>query len=78
MVNLGSSLVKVKPGMNKKVISHLKVLPETREIHLITRKLEAEKSYVHPQPEHTANLAETRIAKLGTSHDTTTSPSNRP
>jgi hypothetical protein len=63
--------------MKKKVMDRFKVLPEAREIHLITGKLEVEKSCVHPSPQHTASLVETRIAKFGAVHDTDTSVSNR-
>ena len=78
MVRLRSFLlVKVKPGMEKEILDRFKVLPEVREIHLITGKfdllvaLESEEAEVDPR-QRVAEVVMDKVRKAGGIVDTRT------
>jgi hypothetical protein len=70
-------LVKVKPGMEKEILARFKVLPEVREIHLITGKfdllvaLESEETEIDPR-QRVAEVVMDKVRKAGGVVDTRT------
>jgi DNA-binding Lrp family transcriptional regulator len=70
--------IQSEAGKEKDVMTRLLQLPEVTGVHLLFGKadllteINAEKSFVHPPPQHIANLVQTRISKLNGVHDTDT------
>jgi DNA-binding Lrp family transcriptional regulator len=70
--------IQSEAGREKELMSKLLSFPELSGVHLLFGKadllaeLEAEKSFVHPPPQHIANLVQTKISKLTGVRDTDT------
>ena len=70
--------IQSEAGKEKDVMNRLLQLPEVTGVHLLFGKADlltevnAEKSFVHPPPQHIANLVQTKISKLNGVHDTDT------
>jgi DNA-binding Lrp family transcriptional regulator len=70
--------IKSEAGKGKDLMSNLLSIPEIQGVHLLFGKadllceVETPKSFVHPLPQHVANLVETKIAKLNGVFDTDT------
>jgi hypothetical protein len=70
-------LVKTKPGMEREILDRFKVLPEVREIHLITGKfdllvaLESEDTEINPR-QKIAEVVTDKVRKAGGVIDTRT------
>jgi DNA-binding Lrp family transcriptional regulator len=70
--------IQSEAGKEKDLMSRLLQIPEVTGVHLLFGKadllteLNAEKSVIHPPPQHIANLVQTKISKLSGVHDTDT------
>jgi DNA-binding Lrp family transcriptional regulator len=70
--------IQSESGKEKELMSKLLELPEVSGVHLLFGKadllteLDAEKSFVHPPPQHIANLVQMKIGRLSGVHDTDT------
>jgi DNA-binding Lrp family transcriptional regulator len=70
--------IQSEAGKEKTLMSKLLQLPEITGVHLLFGKadllaeLYTEKSFVHPPPQHVANLVQREISKLPGIHDTDT------
>jgi len=70
--------IQSEAGKEKDLMTRLLQLPEVTGVHLLFGKadllteINAEKSFVHPPPQHIANLVQTKISKLNGVHDTDT------
>jgi anthranilate phosphoribosyltransferase len=70
--------IQSQAGKEKELMSKLLELPEVTGVHLLFGKadllteLDAEKSFVHPPPQHVANFVQTKISKLPGIRDTDT------
>jgi len=70
--------IQSEAGKEKELMSKLLELPEVTGVHLLFGKadllteLDAEKSFVHPPPQHVASLVQTKISKLPGIRDTDT------
>jgi DNA-binding Lrp family transcriptional regulator len=70
--------IQTEAGKENELTKKLLNLPEITGVHLLFGKadilteLNAEKSLVHPPPQHIANLVQTKIGKLPGIHDTDT------
>jgi len=70
--------IQSEAGKEKEVMGRLLQLPEVVGVHLLFGKadllaeINAEKSFVHPPPQHIANLVQTKIGRLNAVHDTDT------
>ncbi len=70
--------IQTQSGREKEVLRRLLENPEITSAHLLFGKADilaeiyAEKSFVHPPPQHIATLVETKIAKLNGVRDTDT------
>lgn len=72
------TFIRSEAGKEKELMNKLLQIPEITGVHLLFGKadllaeLSAEKSLVHPPPQHIANLVQTKISKLNGVHDTDT------
>jgi len=70
--------IQCEAGKEKELMNKLLQLPEISGVHLLFGKadilteLDAEKSFVHPPPQHIASLVQTKISRLSGVHDTDT------
>ena len=70
--------IRSEAGKEKDLMNKLLQLPEITGVHLLFGKadllaeISAEKSFVHPPPQHIASLVQTQISKLNGVHDTDT------
>jgi DNA-binding Lrp family transcriptional regulator len=70
--------IQAQAGKEKELMSKLLQIPDIIATHLLFGKadllaeLNTEKSFVHPTPQHIANLVQTRISKLPGLRDTDT------
>ena len=70
--------IQSEAGKEKELMKKLLEIPEVTGAHLLFGKadllaeLDAEKSFVHPIPQHIANLVQTKISKLPGIRDTDT------
>ncbi len=74
----GFVFIQSEAGKEKDIMNRVVELPEVRSAHLLFGKadvlaeLEVEKSFVHPPPQHIANLVETKIVRIPGVRDTNT------
>lgn len=70
--------IQSEAGKENELVSRLLNLPEVSGVHLLFGKadllaeLDAEKSFIHPPPQHIASLVQTKISKLNGVRDTDT------
>ena len=70
--------IQSETGKENELINKLLTLPEVSGVHLLFGKadllteLNAEKSFIHPAPQHIASLVQTKIGRLSGVHDTDT------
>lgn len=70
--------IQSEAGKEKELMTRLLQVPEVVGAHLLFGKadllaeINAEKSFVHPPPQHIATLVQTRISRLNGVHDTDT------
>jgi DNA-binding Lrp family transcriptional regulator len=70
--------IQSEAGKENELVSRLLNLPEVSGVHLLFGKadllaeLDAEKSFIHPPPQHIASLVQTKISKLSGVRDTDT------
>lgn len=70
--------IRSEAGKEKELMNRLRQLPEITGVHLLFGKadllaeINAQKSFVHPPPQHIATLVQTKISKLNGVFDTDT------
>ena len=70
--------IQSEAGKERELMSRLLQLPEVSGVHLLFGKadilaeLDAERSFVHPPPQHIATIVQTKISRIGGVHDTET------
>ncbi len=70
--------IQSEAGKENELVGRLLNLPEVSGVHLLFGKadllaeLDAEKSFIHPPPQHIASLVQTKISKLSGVRDTDT------